>query len=136
MNMIDAIKSVFSNYFNFQGRARRSEYWWWYLFNILLVIVFLMVMVPLADPQASADLFAGIGGLLLGLWMLATFIPTLAVSVRRLHDSGKSGWWYLISFVPLGGIVLLIFFILDTEPGENQYGPDPKNAADPSEVFA
>ena len=80
------------------------------------------------DVMAQAILGSiGIPAALLGLWSLAIFIPNLAVIVRRLHDQGKSGWWFFISFVPfIGGIWLLILYLTDGTPGPNQYGPDPK----------
>jgi uncharacterized membrane protein YhaH (DUF805 family) len=117
MGFVDAIKSGFSNYVNFQGRARRSEYWFWFLFTVLLGIV--------------ANLIDGMLGmyLLAGLATLATILPSIAVGVRRLHDTGRSGFWLFIALVPLvGAIVLIIFFIGDSAPGANKYGPNPKGA--------
>ncbi|MBP1542210.1 MAG: DUF805 domain-containing protein [Prevotella sp.] len=105
MGFIDAIKSVLSQYAGFSGRARRSEYWWWTLFSLL------WAWIPIVN-------------ILLGLIF---FIPSIAVAVRRLHDTGRSGWWILLGIIPIiGGIVLLIFYCTDSQPGENQYGPNPK----------
>ena len=108
---------VLKKYAVFGGRARRKEYWYFQLFYILISIVILII-----------DGVTGVDGLLFMLYTLAMLIPQLAVCVRRLHDSGKSGWWILISFVPLVSIVLLVFMVQDGQPGENQYGPNPKVA--------
>lgn len=109
MSFGDAVSSVFSHYADFTGRARRSEYWWFYLLTVIVgcVVVWLPV-VPI-------------------LWSLAIFIPSLAVGVRRLHDIGKSGWNMLFLLIPLVGVILLIiWFCKDSDPGTNEYGPDPK----------
>ncbi|MBE2179478.1 MAG: DUF805 domain-containing protein [Chthoniobacterales bacterium] len=111
---IDAWK----NYVNFQGRARRKAYWMFVLFNIIVAIILSII-----------DNVIGTGGLLGGIYSLAVLLPGIALGVRRLHDIGKSGWWLLIALVPLiGAIVLLIFAVMDSQPGENQYGPNPKGA--------
>jgi uncharacterized membrane protein YhaH (DUF805 family) len=94
------------------------------LFNTLITIV--LGIIDGVTGLVSAE--AGIG-LLSGLYTLAVLIPSIAVSVRRLHDTNRSGWWLLISLVPLvGAIVLLVFLVLDSQPGENQYGSNPKAA--------
>ncbi|MDQ0992321.1 DUF805 domain-containing protein [Streptomyces sp. V3I7] len=100
----------------FSGRARRKEYWMFTLFAIIIYIA-LIVIARVAEAP------------LLMVLILGLFLPSLAVSVRRLHDTGRTGWWMLIGFVPLGGIVLLVFDCLDSEPGDNKYGPNPKGAA-------
>lgn len=111
---IDAWK----NYVNFQGRARRKAYWMFVLFNIIVAII-----------ASVIDNVLGTGGVIGGLYSLAVLLPGLALGVRRLHDIGKSGWWLLIALIPLiGFIVLLIFAVTDSQPGENQYGPNPKGA--------
>ena len=117
MNVMDAVKSVYSNYVGFQGRARRSEYWWWYLFYIIAYIIVVMVdQAVFGEPS-----------ILSGLFVLANILPALAVGVRRLHDTGRSGWWLLIALIPLVGvIVLIIFYVQDSQPGVNKYGPNPK----------
>lgn len=113
---------VLRKYFVFSGRARRKEYWMFFLFNLLATIV--LVFIDSAIGMYSAE--NGIG-LLSGLYSLAVLIPSISVGVRRLHDTGKSGWWMLIALVPfIGSIVLLVFFVLDSDPGSNQYGPNPK----------
>ena len=125
MGFLDAIKSVVvDNYANFSGRARRSEYWFFVLANILFGIIsgILGVVVP------GFMLIVNIVG-------LALIIPSLAVCVRRLHDIGKSGWFYLLSFIPLiGQILIIIWFCQDSQPGENKWGANPKEwGANPKE---
>jgi uncharacterized membrane protein YhaH (DUF805 family) len=115
---------VLKKYAVFKGRARRKEYWYFVLFNTLITIV--LGTIDGVTELVSAE--AGIG-LLSGLYTLAVLVPSIAVSVRRLHDTNRSGWWLLISLVPLvGPIVLLVFLVLDSQPGENQYGSNPKAA--------
>lgn len=126
---MDLMFAPLRKYADFQGRARRSEYW---LFTLFIIIVMLVLYVPLlafaGDMQTTGELNP-VAMLLLGvigIFGLATFIPSLAVTVRRLHDTDRSGWWYLIIFIPFGSIVLLIFTVLDGTPGANKFGPDPK----------
>jgi len=113
--------AVLRKYAEFSGRARRREYWLFALFNLLITIA-------LAFVDMAAGLMHETGyGLLSGLYSLAVLIPSIAVSVRRLHDTGRSGWWLLIALVPIVGvIVLLVFMLLDSQPGDNGYGPNPK----------
>ena len=110
------------HYAEFNGRARRSEYWYFVLFNLVIsfVIGFTFgVIAGLLDMPALANLAY--------LWSLAMFIPGLAVSVRRLHDIGRSGWWLFLSLIPLvGAIMLIIWYCTDSQPGANQYGSNPK----------
>jgi uncharacterized membrane protein YhaH (DUF805 family) len=106
----------------FQGRARRKEYWFFVLFNIIVSVIlnFLDRAIGTYDAEAGA-------GVLGGVYALAVLIPSIAVTVRRLHDTGRSGWWILIGLIPvIGWIVLLVFMLLDSQPGDNQYGPNPK----------
>lgn len=106
----------------FSGRARRKEYWFF-------VLWYLIISIGLAIIDAVAGLRIGEVGLLQGLYGLAVLIPGLAVAVRRLHDTGRTGWWLLIILIPLiGAIVLLVFMFLNSEPGDNNYGPSPKAA--------
>ena len=124
MTFNQAVSSVLLNkYATFSGRARRSEYWWWYLF---VTIVFLVAsVIDRAIGFTYSDLTIG-GGWLATIAWIVFLVPNLAVAVRRLHDTGRSGWWLLIGLVPLiGWIVLLYFFVLDSE-NDNQYGPYPK----------
>lgn len=116
------LKAV-KNYVGFSGRAQRKEYWMYILFYVIFGIVVAIVenVVGLGNPEA------GQLGPLGALYSLAFLLPTVAVAVRRLHDTGRSGWWILIALIPLvGALVLLYFYILDSEPGPNQYGPNPK----------
>ncbi len=116
---------VLKKYAVFSGRARRKEYWYFFLFNVLITIVLLVI----DGMTGTLDAAAGIG-LLGSIYALAVGIPALAVSVRRLHDTDRSGWWLLIILVPLiGVIVILVFTVQDSKPGENQYGSNPKSAA-------
>ena len=121
MSFGESISTVFSKYATFSGRARRSEYWWWYLF----IVIISAVVGGIAAAAGGSD-GSSFGSLVAGLVGLALVLPTLAVGVRRLHDTGRSGWWLLISFVPvIGSIVLIVFFLLDSQP-DNEYGPNPK----------
>lgn len=114
-------------YADFSGRARRREYWFFVLFYIIIVIV-LMIL----DGFVGTNIAGASIGILTGIYMLAMLIPGLAVSVRRLHDTGRSGWWLLIELVPLvGAIVLLVFMVSDSQPGQNAYGPSPKEGEVP-----
>ncbi len=115
-------KVVFENYANFEGRARRAEYWWYALGNFILLIIAMILDNVLGITMGQMGY-----GPIYALLALATFIPGLAVGIRRLHDVGKSGWFYLIIFIPIIGIIwLLILFFTEGTQGPNQYGPDPK----------
>ena len=117
-------------YAQFSGRARRTEYWYFQLFNAIVSIILALpvfVMIPLSVRSPGILNFLVLLMLPFCIFSFAVFIPSLAIMVRRLHDIGRSGWWYFIAFVPfVGGIVLLIFTFLDSEPGPNLYGPNPK----------
>jgi uncharacterized membrane protein YhaH (DUF805 family) len=107
---------VLKKYAVFTGRARRTEYWMFVLFNLVIAIALAFIEGIVGGP-----------GVLGGLYSLAVLIPSLAVGARRLHDTGRSGWWLLIGLVPvIGIIVLIVFFATDSQPGTNQYGPNPK----------
>jgi uncharacterized membrane protein YhaH (DUF805 family) len=112
---LDVIKN---KYATFGGRARRKEYWMFFLINILVAIALAII-----------EAILGLPGILGGIYALALLIPGIAVTVRRLHDTGRTGWWILIGLVPvIGFIVLLVFMVLDSQPGDNAYGPNPKAA--------
>lgn len=119
---MDWYLEVLRKYAVFTGRARRKEYWFFILFNIIVSIV-----LGFADGlMGTFSLDAGIG-LLGGLYSLAVLLPSIAVSVRRLHDIGRSGWWLLIALIPIiGAIVLIVFFVLDSNADENEFGANPK----------
>ena len=109
-------------YATFSGRARRMEYWLFVLFYAVVSIVATVVDVSLGLTLGGED---GMG-LISTICGLALFLPSLAVSVRRLHDTGRSGWWILLMFVPIVGmIVLIVFFCLGGDEGRNRFGPDP-----------
>ncbi len=110
--------SVLKNYAVFSGRARRKEYWMFMLFNIIVTCII-------------AVIDSAMGTVILGaIYALAVFIPSIGVSIRRLHDTNRSGWWLLIAFLPLiGSLVLLVFFVLEGTAGENSHGVDPKQVA-------
>ncbi len=113
---------VLKKYAVFSGRARRKEYWFFALFNLIITIIIAVI----DNVIGTFDAQTGIG--ILGIiYALAVLLPAIAVTVRRFHDIGRSGWWLLIIFIPLiGAIVLLVFAVLDSKPDENQYGPNPK----------
>ncbi len=120
------LKVVRDNYANFNGRARRKEYWMFTLFYVIFLAI-----ASVLDALLGLDFT--IGGFSLGygwlytLYTLALFIPSLAVGARRLHDTGKSGWWQLLVILPIIGIIILIvFFCQDSEVGENKWGKNPK----------
>lgn len=119
------LKVVRDNYANFEGRARREEYWMFALFNVIFVMLSYIPFIAGAVMESEALMM--IGGLLLFLYIVVLFIPSIAVAVRRLHDQGKSGTWYFIGFVPLiGGIWFLVLMVTEGTHGPNQYGQDPK----------
>lgn len=112
---------VLKKYTVFGGRARRKEYWFFALFNTLISFALGFIDVAVGFTAASSV------GILSVIYGLGVIIPSLAVTFRRLHDTGRSGWWLLILLIPLiGAIVVLVFMILDSEPGANQYGENPK----------
>lgn len=130
MTFTQSIKSVFSKYATFTGRASRSEYWYFTLFNIITSTLLLLLGVAIGVATGGSD---GVpGGLIVGyilyiIYGLGVLIPSLAVTVRRLHDTNSSGWLILLGLIPcVGGIVLLVFMILQGTNGENKYGDIPE----------
>jgi uncharacterized membrane protein YhaH (DUF805 family) len=124
------LRVVRDNYANFEGRARRKEYWMFALFNLMFLIV-----AAIADNILGTTFSIGEGvyamdvpyGWIYLLYTLAVIIPGFAVLVRRLHDVGKSGWWFFIVFIPFAGAIwLLVLACTDGNPGDNAYGPSPK----------
>lgn len=115
----EAVKTALSNYATFRGRAGRSEYWWFMLFAVLLYA-----------GAIAVDLLVGVVegfNVLTIAVFLVLVIPVLSATVRRLHDTGRSGWWYFISYIPVIGLIwLLVLLILDGEATDNQYGPSPR----------
>ncbi|TDO45259.1 uncharacterized membrane protein YhaH (DUF805 family) [Kribbella sp. VKM Ac-2527] len=113
---------VLKKYAVFSGRARRKEYWMFFLFNLVISVI-LSIVDSVAGTNGSGV------GIISTIYSLAVLLPSIAVLVRRLHDTGKSGFWVFIGLVPLiGAIVLIVFAATEGNPGDNQYGPDPKAA--------
>lgn len=111
---------AFKKYAVFGGRARRKEYWMFFLFNVIISIAL-----------AIADAVLGLG-FLSALYALAVLCPGFAVGVRRLHDTGRSAWWVLIILVPILGVLATLYFMVqDSQPGTNEYGPNPKEELPP-----
>lgn len=130
MNFQEAIKSCLSKYAEFKGRAPRSEFWFWYLFQFIAVIVAMILDNILGSDFSVDDGYGGETSLIYGYLYLAVvlglFLPGLAVTVRRLHDIGKSGWNYLFILIPLvGPILLLVWFCKAGDGNDNQYGSNP-----------
>jgi uncharacterized membrane protein YhaH (DUF805 family) len=123
-----AVSTCFQKYATFSGRARRSEFWWWQLFAILVGSIATIIdnVAGLHVTSASNGQQVGWIGLVVAL-LLA--LPSIAVLFRRLHDTGRSGWWWLLSWVCcIGTILLWVFCLSDGTQGPNQYGPSPKGA--------
>ena len=125
IGFVEASKLFFTRAFDFNGRSSRAEYWWAYLMLIILYLVASVVLSVLGE----------IGLILLVVLMLGIFIPSLSIGVRRLHDTDRSGWWYLIALIPLANLVLLVFFCLEGTEGANKYGEDPYGGV-PADVFS
>ena len=118
------LKVMRDNYANFSGRARRKEYWMFTLFFLLFALLAGFVIGILS---AVGETVAMIAIILAVVWYLAHLVPSLAVTVRRLHDTGKSGWFYLLALIPyIGGLIIFIFTVIEGDKGDNKYGPDPK----------
>lgn len=116
MSFFDAVKSAFSNYCKFDGRARRSEYWYFVLFNAIVSVILSLL-------GQKSNVFM----ILSCVFSLAVLLPELGLSWRRMHDIGKSGAWNFLVLVPIvGTIIVIIWSCRDSEPGTNQYGPNPK----------
>ena len=109
IGFVDAVKLAFVHFADFAGRARRSEYWWFTLFNVIVSLVF-----SLALPDFS------------WIWSLVVLIPGLSLCIRRLHDVGKSGWFYLWILLPLAGGIIILIQMLKDSAEDNQWGPNPK----------
>ena len=128
-----AVKRFFKKYATFNGRASRGEYWWVTLFNVLVAVVLNAFMLPGlisastaastgVAPELGAGYYAATG--LASLWSLVILVPSIAVAVRRLHDTGRSGWFYLLGLIPLvGPIILIVFFASATSSTAERYGP-------------
>ncbi|WP_273691152.1 DUF805 domain-containing protein [Ketogulonicigenium vulgare] len=137
MGLFDAIKAVLSKYATFSGRARRAEYWWWAL-TVSVIGIALSFVDQMLFPTTAIKMIEGLAvevpsmhPIFTSIFWLLTIVPTLAVTIRRLHDVDRSGWWLLIWFVPLiGWIVLLIWQVRAGTSFENRFGPDPIGASE------
>ena len=131
MGFIDAIKLGFVRYVAFTTRLSRSEYWWWILFvlfaDVIVVIVGSLLFGPSierSDTGIARQVYDG--GVLAVIFYAAILVPTIAVSCRRLHDIDKSGWWLLLVFIPIiGSFILLYWFVIRGDDGDNRFGADP-----------
>lgn len=122
VSFMEAVNRAFNNYCCFTGRASRSEYWWFALF--CAAIAWLLSGLILLNPT--------VGKIVNFVYSAIILLPSLGLCVRRLHDIGKSGWWYLIGFIPVVGIILLIvWFCKPSQPGPNQWGPEPNMTDSP-----
>lgn len=116
---------VLKNYATFSGRARRKEYWMFFLFNVLISLGLGVLDVVAGTYSVEYET-----GFFSGLYSLLVLIPSIAVGVRRLHDTNRSGWWIVISLIPIIGVlVLFVFTCLDSQPGTNRFGANPKEAS-------
>ena len=116
--------AVLKKYVVFEGRAHRSEYWFYFLFHVIISTIF--AVIDIAADNFDEERGTGLLGT---IYALAVFLPSLAVTARRLHDSDRSGWWILIALVPCAGlIVLLVFLVQDSSYDANRFGPNPKGA--------
>jgi len=119
---------AFRKYAQFSGRSRRREYWFFVLFNFIVALA-----LGIVDAAIGLGFEESRMGVLSGLYTLVALIPGIAVSVRRLHDTNRSGWWLLVSLVPIVGIIiLLVFYLQDSDAGPNQYGANPKGSSAPT----
>jgi len=108
-------------YATFEGRAQRSEYWFFTLFFMIGYIAFIIIDVLIGTIDTESGL-----GLLSGIFLFAHIVPSIAVTVRRLHDIGKSGWWFLLFIIPIIALIAIVFMLMDSKE-DNKYGPNPKN---------
>jgi uncharacterized membrane protein YhaH (DUF805 family) len=124
----------YQRYFEFSGRSRRMEYWMFTLLQFLVAMV--IVAIAFAFSSQGEDTVMTVLLIGVGLLVLVSFIPSLAVQVRRFHDQDLTGWLVLLGFIPyVGGLIILVFMCIDGKRGPNKYGPDPKGGVDPN-VFS
>lgn len=133
----------YRRYADFSGRSRRKEYWMFILFTAIVYAVLATLLfaggfrMSAATGEPSSGMLVWVAGGLFLLFVLVSFIPALAASVRRLHDQDKSGWFLLLQFIPyVGGIIIIVLMCIDGTKGENRFGPDPKGAQNLGDVFA
>lgn len=114
-------KKALQNFAVFTGRAHRTEYW-------MFILIHFVILVAIGFIESTL----GIGNFISGLYSIVLFIPLISAAVRRLHDTGRSGWWYLLMLIPfIGTIIVIVLLALDSEPGSNEYGPNPKGIDTP-----
>ena len=131
VGFLEAIKNGFKKYCNFHGRSRRSEFWFFALFNFIIeLILILLLIVTTKKVEGYYDSHIEFNPyilLLIDLYSLAVFFPSLSISIRRLHDIGNNGSYLAFAFIPIAGaIILIVYDCKDSLPGENEYGPSPK----------
>ncbi|CAH0496234.1 DUF805 domain-containing protein [Novosphingobium sp. CECT 9465] len=130
----------YRRYADFSGRSRRKEYWMFVLFTFLVVAVSMILMFAGGmnldeEGQSQPGALFWLGAAILGIWGIGTFIPSIAVQVRRFHDQDKSGWMVLLGLIPyVGSLIVFIFMCIEGTRGSNRFGPDPKNPTD-ADVF-
>lgn len=122
------VDTVKSRYAKFDGRASRSEYWYFILFYLILSFIVALIDTFVLNPMMGVTpVDSAQGGILQIIVALALLVPSIALAIRRLHDTGKSGWWLLIALIPvIGALVLLYFYVVDSESGTNRFGMNPK----------
>ena len=123
MTFGESVRTVFSKYADFNGRAARSEYWWFTLFAIIANIILNILDTAVFGTTMASE--AGNVGIFSALFSLAIVIPSIAVAARRLHDVNRSGWWLLLYLTGIGVLLLLYWYVQRGTTGSNEYGPDP-----------
>lgn len=119
---MDWYLKALKSYTKFDGRSQRMEYWYFFLVNIVILVILYFI-----DSMTGMVNAASGYGILSGVYALAVLLPGIAVAVRRFHDTNRTGWWVLVALIPLiGGLILICFMVLDSDPETNKYGPNPK----------
>ncbi|WP_275001279.1 DUF805 domain-containing protein [Promicromonospora iranensis] len=142
MSFFESVRTCLRKYGVFSGRARPAEYWFWYLAVMAVyAVIFATLIIPALvtmDPVTEEPGVLGTIGM--SLWAIvafATFVPLISAAIRRLHDTGRSGWFYLLNLVPfVGGIIVIVLLALPGENGPNRFGPDPRAQALPPQPVA
>lgn len=134
MGFTEAVRTVLGKYATFSGRAQRSEYWWWFLFNFIVLNACHLIDGLVVAPFLGFPVFDSAAGTPISLVMTLVFLlPNLGVGIRRLHDLDRSGWWCLIAFIPLIGIIIILYwFVQKGTEGPNRFGDDPLTGAQPA----
>ncbi len=122
MGFGEAVRTCWKKYGDFDGRAGRAEFWWWVLFTAIVQTIAAVVLTVLLIVAQNFGFIQWLSVIVFMVVILAFILPSIAVSVRRLHDRDLSGWWYLLGFVPLGSIVLFVWYVLPGTPAPNRYG--------------